>query len=282
MKIGLVLEGGGMRGFYTMGVLDYLLDQQLMPDYVIGVSAGACHGVSYVSKQGGRSYRVNTNYLGDKRYISLSNFLKTRSIFGMDFIFDEIPHRLDLFDYETFLTSPVEFKLAVTDVETGKPTYFDKTHLNYDCTILKASSSIPGFAPMVAYQGQKYLDGGTSDPIPFGKAFEDGCDAVIVVLTRDRNYEKSPEPFRFFYKRIFRRYPHMIHLLDHRHLQYNNTLSTLKELETKGKAIVIAPTHPIKISRFEKNLNNLQPIYDLGQKDAANLLNQIQTLMATF
>ncbi len=280
MKIGLVLEGGGMRGFYTMGVLDYLLDHQLMPDYVIGVSAGACHGVSYVSKQRGRSYRVNTNYLEDKRYISLSNFIKTKSVFGMDFIFDEVPHQLDLFDYETFLNSPVEFKLAVTDVETGKPVYFDKTHLNYDCTVLKASSSIPGFAPMVDYQGRKYLDGGTSDAIPFSKAFEDGCDAVIVVLTRDRNYVKSPEPFRFFYKRIFKHYPRMIELLDERHLYYNQTLSKLKELEKEGKAIVIAPTHPIKISRFEKDLNNLQPIYDLGQNDAAKTLNQIKQFIA--
>ena len=117
MKIGLVLEGGGMRGLYSTGVLDCFLDQDIMTDYVIGVSAGACHGVSYVSKQRGRSFRINTDYLGDKRYLSLRNFLKTKSLFGMDFLFDEIPHKLDIFDYDTFLNSPCEFKLAVTDVK---------------------------------------------------------------------------------------------------------------------------------------------------------------------
>lgn len=275
MKIGLVLEGGGMRGFYTMGVLDYLLDQQLMVDYVIGVSAGACHGVSYVSKQKGRSYRINTNYLGDKRYISFSNFIKTKSIFGMDFIFDEVPHQLDLFDYETFLNSPCEFKLAVTDVETGKPVYFDKTHLDRNCTVLKASSSIPVFAPMVEYQNKKYLDGGTSDAIPVQKALDDGCDKVIVVLTRDRHYQKSPEKFRSVYKQVFKNYPNMISLLDSRHEHYNKTLSKLSELEQLGKVMIIAPSEPINISRFEKDIQNLHPVYELGREDVNKQFNQM-------
>lgn len=275
MKVGLVLEGGGMRGFYTIGILDYLLEQQVMVDYVIGASAGACHGVSYVSKQKGRNYRVNTNYLDDKRYISFSNFLKTKSLFGMDFIFDQVPHQLDLFDYETFLKSPCEFKLAVTEVETGKPVYFDKTHLDHDCTVLKASSSIPVFAPMVEYQNKKYLDGGTSDPIPVSKAFEDGCDIVIVVLTRDRHYQKSPESFRPIYKQVFRNYPNMISLLDSRHEHYNETLSKLNELEKLGKVVIIAPSEPINISRFENNINNLQPIYNLGRQDAIKQLPRI-------
>lgn len=279
MKVGLVLEGGGMRGFYTMGALDYLMEQGIAFDYVIGVSAGACHGVSYVSNQYQRSYRINTNYLGDKRYISFSNFIKTKSLFGMDFIFDDIPHKLDLFDYDTFLNSKCEFKLGVTDVETGESVYFDKKALNYDSTLLKASSSIPVFSPIVDYKEKKYLDGGTSDPIPVKQAFLDGCDKVVVILTRDRNYQKSPEKFRFVYKRIFKNYPNMTKLLDNRHQSYNDTLTYLKQLEHEGKVLIIAPSEPITISRFEKDKENLEPIYTMGRVDLSKHIIEIKELI---
>lgn len=274
-KVGIVLEGGGMRGIYTIGVLDHFLDEDIRADYVIGVSAGACHGVSYVSNQRGRSYRVNTNYLDDKRYVSLSNYFKTKSLFGMDFIFDEIPHKLDLFNYESFLESPCEFVTGVTDVPTGKPKYFGKQEINYDSTILRASSSIPVFSPIVEYKGGKYLDGGTSDPIPIRKAIEDGCDKLIVVLTRHRGYVKSPEQFRLAYKRIFRKYPEMIRLLDQRHQIYNETLQYLTKLEQDGKAIVIAPSSPINIGRFEKNKENLDPYYQLGIEDSKKAVSAL-------
>lgn len=278
MKIGLVLEGGGMRGLYTTGVLDCFLDNDMMADYVIGVSAGACHGVSYVSKQKGRSFRINTKYLGDRRYLSLLNFLKTKSVFGMDFIFDEIPHQLDLFDYETFLNSPCEYKLGVTDVITGKPVYFDKTHLNHDCTILKASSSIPIFAPIVKYQNGFYLDGGTSDSIPVKQALKDGCDHLIVVLTRDRGYIKKPESFRRIYSRVLKTHPNMIQALDNRHVMYNETLEFIKQLEQEGKATVIAPSHPLDISRFEKDIEKLNDLYQLGYNDTIKQLNSLKKL----
>ena len=271
-KVGLVLEGGGMRGIYTVGVLDLLLDYQIQTDYVIGVSAGACHGVSYVSNQRGRSFKVNTEYLDDARYLSFKNYLKTKSIFGMDFIFDDIPNKLDLFDYDQFLSSKSEFVTGVTDVQTGKPVYFGKEHLNKDTTILRASSSIPIFAPIVEYQGGKYLDGGTSDPIPVRKAIEDGCDQVIVVLTRDRDYVKKPESFRMIYKRAFKNFPEMVRLLDERQDIYNDTLQYIRKLEVDNKAIVVAPSKPINISRFEKNIEVLRGIYDLGMRDASALL----------
>ncbi|WP_042347715.1 patatin-like phospholipase family protein [Bacillus massiliigorillae] len=267
-KVGLVLEGGGMRGLYTIGVLDWFLDQKITTDYVVGVSAGACHGVSYVSKQRGRSYRVNTNFLNDKRYVSFSNYIKTKSMFGMDFIFDEIPHKLELFDYDAFHASPCEYVTGVTDVSTGQPHYFGKEELDYDSTIIRASSSIPVFSPIVEYKGGKYLDGGTSDPIPVRKAIEDGCDKVIIVLTRERGYVKTPEKFRFVYKRMFKDYPEMIHLLDRRHEIYNETLGYISKLEKEGKALVIAPSSPITISRFEKNLDKLEDIYQMGLDDA--------------
>lgn len=274
-KVGLVLEGGGMRGLYSIGVLDHFIENELKVNYVIGVSAGACNGVSYVSNQPGRSYRINTNYLEDKRYVSFSNFIKTKSLFGMDFLFDEIPHKLDIFDYDSFLASSCEFVTGVTDVYTGKPAYFGKEDLNHDSTVLRASSSIPIFSPIVEYKGGKYLDGGTSDPIPVRKAIEDGCDKVIVVLTRDRNYVKPPEKFRSIYKRVFKKYPEMVRLLDERHEIYNDSLKYLSQLEKEGKAIVIAPSTPIGISRFEKNMEKLEAIYQMGIQDAKAAIQQI-------
>ncbi|MGN1400813.1 MAG: patatin family protein [Bacillus sp. (in: firmicutes)] len=270
-KIGLVLEGGGMRGIYTVGVLDKLLELDIMTDYVIGVSAGAANGVSYVSKQHGRNLRVNTGYLKDKRYISFKNFIQTKSLFGMDFIFREIPENLDPFDYDTFLSAPGEYVIGVTDVRTGKPVYFSKEAMRNDSTVLQASSSIPIFSPMVEYKGGYYLDGGTSDPIPVRKSFEDGCDKVVVVLTRDRHYKKPKEKFKAIYKRVFRDYPEMIRLLDERHQIYNDTLSYIKEKEKEGKALVIAPSESVTIGRFEKNKERLFGLYRLGHSDTEKM-----------
>ena len=175
MKLGLVLEGGGMRGLYTVGVLDALMERRLSPDYVIGVSAGAGNGISFVSGQKGRAYRVDMDYLRDRRYISLRNFVKTRSVFGMDFVFDDIPGKYDPFNYPAFLASPTEFVTGVTDVVTGRPVYFGKQPLMADqCRLLRASAAIPLFSPMVEFRGRLYLDGGTADPIPVKRALADG------------------------------------------------------------------------------------------------------------
>lgn len=275
MKIGLVLEGGGMRGLYTAGVLDALIDKGIQFPYVIGVSAGACNGVSYVSGQRGRNFRINTEFVKDKRYVGVANLLKTRSMFGMDFIFDTIPHELDLFDYEAFLSNPCEFVAGVTDVETGKPAYFGKEAMDHTSIVLRASSAIPCFSPMVKIDGRKYLDGGTSAPIPFAKAFEDGCEKVLVVLTRERGYVKKPESFRKLYHRIYRNYPGMIEALDHRHEIYNRSLAALRCLETEGKALVIAPKKPLGLSRFEKDIENLKVAYHKGYQETEELEGDI-------
>ncbi len=281
-KIGLVLEGGGMRGIYSVGVLDYMQDHGINVDYVIGVSAGACNGISYVSGQQGRNYRVNTNYLGDKRYASTSNFFRERSIFGMDFIFDKIPNELDPFDYAAFAASPVEFVVGVTDVLTGKPKYFNKQTMHEVNTILKASSSIPVFSPPVSFEGGEYLDGGTSDPIPVRKAMEDGCDKVIVILTREREYVKPPESFRMIYSKLFRNNPAMVDLLNNRHHIYNDTLAYVRELEQAGKAIVVAPSTPVNIGRFEKSKNKLDALHQMGLKDAEKVLGaQLASVQAS-
>lgn len=277
MKTGLVLEGGGMRGLYTVGVLDFFMENQFLPDYVIGVSAGAGNGSSFVSGQRGRGYRVDMDYLHDKRYISLSNFLKTKSVFGMDFIFDEVPRKLDPFDFETFSASPCEFVTGVTDVATGKPVYFGKqTNLEDQCRVMRASAAIPLFSPIVEFKGGRYLDGGTADPIPVRKAMADGCDRVIVVLTRDREYRKSPEGHRRVYQRVFREYPAMISLLDTRYQLYNETRDYLFEQEKRGNVVVIAPSSPLAIGRFERKKEALDAVFSMGFQDAAAAFPKIQ------
>ncbi len=268
MKRGLVLEGGGMRGLYTAGVLDYFMDQGIEFDYCIGVSAGACHATSYLSKQRGRSFRINTAYLSDGRYVGVKNFFKTGSMFGMDFIFDEIPHKLDPFDYDTFLKTKCEFYAGVTDVQTGKPAYFGIEAMNHDTTVLRASSAIPVFSPIVEFRGRKFLDGGTSDPIPVKKALADGCDKLVIVLTQHRDYVKSPEKFRAVYRHLYGRYPEMVATLDRRYQVYREAKELAFELEKNGKAIVIAPEHPVGLDRFEKDITKLRALYDEGYRDA--------------
>ena len=276
MKTGLVLEGGGMRGLYTIGILDAMMEYGIHFDYVIGVSAGACNGVSFVSEQQGRGYRIDRDYLKDKRYVSIQNFIKTGSMFGMDFIFREIPDKLDPFDYETFMNSPTEFVAGVTDLETGKPAYFGKLDSSYDmCTVLSASSSIPMFSPPVEFEGRLYLDGGTSDPIPFQKALKDGCDRLVIVRTRDRSYSKSREKGGVVYRRVLRKYPEMIRCIDERHEVYNHQIDCISRLEQIGQAFIYAPEQPVKISRFENDISKLEFLYRDGWKDVEHTLPQL-------
>lgn len=269
-----------MRGLYTIGVLDAMMEYDISFDYVIGVSAGACNGVSYVSQQQGRNYRVDRDYLKDKRYLSIQNFIKTHSMFGMDFIFHEVPEQLDPFDNETFVSSPVEFVTGVTDMETGQPAYFPKiSDLHDQCTIIAASSSIPMFSPPVEYEGRKYLDGGTSDPIPFQKALKDGCDKLVIVRTRDRSYRKKPEQGRALYRRTFRKTPAMIDCIDRRHTVYNHQVSCCDKLEKAGQAIILAPEKPVKISRFENDIAKLDFLYRDGWADVEHRLDDIKAFL---
>lgn len=276
MKIGLVLEGGGMRGIYTVGVLDAFTKYNFMPDYLIGVSAGASNGVSYISRQEGRALRTNIDYIGDRRYLSWSNYIKTGSLFGMDFLYEEIPQKLDPFDYESFFKNPCDFKVGVTNAETGKAEFYGKASLHDGATVLKASSSIPLVANPVSYRGNIYFDGGTAAPIPVGEALKDGCDKVIVVLTRDRNFVKPP--LRCFplvaYK--MRKYPAMVDLLKRHHEVYRENQEEIRKLEKEGKAMVIAPAAPLQIDRFEKSRERLLAVYHQGLADGERFIKNFK------
>jgi len=281
---GLVLEGGGMRGLYTAGVLDFFLEEDLIFAYVIGVSAGASNAVSYISRQKGRNKIVNTAFLDDWRYMSIKNLVKNGSLFGMDFIFDEIPKKRVPFDYETFFKSPITFKVGVTDCKTGKPLYFDKSEMDEKFTALRASISLPFVSPIVHYRGYHLLDGGITDPIPLRQAIADGYQKNVVVLTRNKGYQKKPisQPLRLLLKKKYRDYPNLIAAMLNRYQIYNKTLIYIDQLEQKGQIAVIRPSKKLTVNRLEKNAAKLNDLYELGYHDAAEAYDRIKTVIGRY
>ena len=274
MKTGLVLEGGGMRGVYTVGVLDAFVKYNFMPDYLIGVSAGASNGVSFISGQKGRALRTNTEYINDKRYLSFRNLITEGSLFGMDFLYDELPKTIDPFDYDAFFRSPCDFKVGVTDAATGKAVFFGKDSLKDGSTTLKASASIPLVSKAVKYKGREYFDGGTSSPIPVGEALKDGCERLIVVLTRHRDFVKPAVKCHWLCSLMMRKYPAMAALLKRHHLVYKENQAEVAQLEKEGKAFVIAPKAPLAIDRFEKKKEKLLAAYHIGFADGEEFMKK--------
>lgn len=267
-RCGMVLEGGGMRGVYTAGVLDFFMDQDFYPNGVVGVSAGACHATSYISKQRGRNFRVNTAYLKGKDYLSLHSLFKTGSLFGMDFIFHRIPEELDPFDYQTFDAAGIDFIAVSTDVESGKPYYHIIKDAQADIDYIQASSSLPLLSPMVERQGRKLLDGGIADSIPIAYMQKRGYDKNIVVLTQCKGYRKGRNNLMPIIRRQYRDYPKLVAAMENRHLRYNETLDQLKQMEKENKVFIIQPSRPVTISRLEKNMDKLKALYQAGYDDA--------------
>ena len=276
-EVGLVLEGGGMRGVYTAGVLEFLMEKDLYFPYVIGVSAGACNACSYISRQKGRNKNVTIGYVNDPRYLSYRNFWKEKSLFGMDFIFDEIPTRLDPFDLESFLQSKQRFIIGTTDVYTGKPVYFEKDAGEDILQVVRASSSLPFAAPTVRIKDYDLLDGGVSDPIPVRKSMNDGNNKHVIVLTRNQNYRKTPFKYKRLAKWKYPEYQGLVEAMENRHKVYNETLELIDQLENERKAFVIRPTQPIAVKRMEKDQSRLEGLYIQGYEDAkANYSNLVQ------
>ncbi|PLS01576.1 patatin-like phospholipase family protein [Neobacillus cucumis] len=275
-QTGLVLEGGGMRGVYTAGILEYFLEQELFFPYVIGVSAGACNAASYLSKQKGRNKAVTVNYASDPRYISWRNYFKNRQFFGMDFIFDEIPNKHVPYHYDVFYNSPSEFVVGTTDCMSGQPIYFNKQDYGSDLlTVLRASSSLPFIAPEIRYQDKILLDGGISDPIPIKKAQKDGFKKNIVILTRNKGYLKKPSKFHFLVNRKYPNYTGLQQSLRTRYQIYNETLDYLEKEEEAGSVLIIRPSEPLKVGRMERNPQRLEALYNQGYRDAKASMHQI-------
>lgn len=278
-QIGLVLEGGGMRGVYTAGLLDFFMEEGLYFPYVIGVSAGACNATSYISRQKGRNKIVNIDYIKDPRYISYRNLLKEKSLFGMDFIFDEIPNRLTPFDYDRFYSSEQRFVITTTDCHTGKPVYFEKHSCSNILSVLRASSSLPFLAQPVEYEGFTLLDGGVSDPIPVKKSIEDGNLRNVIVLTRNKGYRKKPFKMKLLARKMYPDYECLVGSLFRRHEVYNETLDYIEKLESENKAFVFRPSSPIKVSRIEKDRKKLDSLYEMGYEDAKRSICKLKEWM---
>ncbi len=263
---GLVLEGGGLRGQYTAGVLDAFLDASLRFPYLIGVSAGSSIGCSFVSEQRGRNLQIVERFRNDKRYLSWGNYFRTGCLFGMDFIYGEIPHRLVPFDFRTFERSPTRFVTVCTDCATGEAVYYGKEADNL--TVLRASASLPYLSRPVAYEGRLLLDGAIADALPLKKAIADGYGRTVVVLTRPAGYRKTeeagPSPALFY-----RRWPLLAAALKTRVGRYNEQLAFVESEEEAGRAFVIRPSRDLGISRTEKDVAKLRELYELGLADGA-------------
>jgi predicted patatin/cPLA2 family phospholipase len=278
--IGLVLEGGGMRAVYTAGVLECLMEHDVYFPYNIGVSAGACMGASYLSRQVGRNRVVNVDYVSDPRYISWGNLLKKREMFGMDFIFDEIPNRLVPFDYEAFWNSAERYVIGTTDCETGESVYYEKGEPGFDMLpLLRASSSLPFIARIVEFGGRKLLDGGLSDPIPLRKSEGDGNSRNVLILTRNESYRKSPNRMGWLARRAYGKYPELVETMLRRHDVYNETLAYIAEQERTGAAFVIRPSETLTVGRMERDPAKLGALYEQGYADAKRLLPELRSWM---
>lgn len=274
-KIGLILEGGGMRGIYTAGVLDFFIEKNIEVDITIGVSAGSCHASSYLSKQYKRAYNATVDYINDKRYLSFSNLIKTGSIFGMDFMFNKIPNELNIYDYDTFAKSKSKFVVVATNCETGSPEYFELKDLKKEIIYMQASCSIPMFANIVEIDDFKLVDGGVSDSIPIEYSLNQGYKKNIVVLTRDITYKKNKQKFLPIVNRKYKKYPNLIKAIENRHLNYNKSLNLVNQLEKDGDVLVIRPKKPVNVSQIEKNAKKLTSLYEEGYDDAKELYDKI-------
>ncbi|MEG1131267.1 MAG: patatin family protein [Romboutsia sp.] len=280
-KIGLILEGGGMRGIYTAGVLDFFIEKNIEVDIAIGVSAGSCHASSYLSKQYKRAYHTTVDYINDKNYLSFNNLIKTGSIFGMDFMFNTIPNELNIYDYDTFNKSNTKFVVVATNCETGSPEYFELTDLKKEIIYMQASCSIPMFANIVEVDNYKLVDGGVADSIPIEYALNQGYKKNIVVLTRDVTYRKSKQKFTSIVKRKYKKYPKLIKAIESRHLNYNKSLDLVNKLSQNGDVLVIRPKSPVKVSQVEKNIDKLTMLYNEGYNNAKELYEDILDFINT-
>ncbi|MDR0446840.1 MAG: patatin family protein [Oscillospiraceae bacterium] len=264
---GLILEGGGMRGVYTAGVLDCFLDRELRFKYIYGVSAGACHACSYVSGQRGRAIGTVLNFLSDYRYGSFRSLLFSGDYFDEKFVYHDVPDTLLPFDYAAFLASGQSLFATVTNVETGRAEYPPLTELRRDMDKLRASASLPLLSRLVPLDGGLYLDGGIADSIPLARSIADGHTMNLVVLTRHRGYQKSPSsqlPIRLAY----RKFPAFIASSERRHETYNDALRLTENEVSSGRALVIQPGCEVKIGRLEKNASRLRALYEDGYRDA--------------
>lgn len=278
MKTGLVLEGGAMRGIYTAGVLDVFMENGITVDGVIGVSAGAVHGCSYVSGQKGRSIRYYLKYGRDRRFMSIWSLLTTGDLVGKKFCYQDIPMELDPFDFDAFCASPMDFYVTCTNLETGKAEYVLCDDMRTKMDYMRASASMPMVSHTVEVDGKKLLDGGVADSIPLAAFRRMGYRRNIVVLTQVEDFEKQPQEIGIQAVK-YRRYPEFLKSIAGRHLDYNRSRRLVKRLEEEGEVIAIYPSEELHLKRMERDMDKVQMMYDLGRHDALARLDEIRAFL---
>ena len=277
-KVGLVLEGGSLRGLYSSGVLDIMMDNNIEIDCIVGTSAGALFGPNYFSKQRGRAIRYNKRYCKDKRNISMLSFFLTGNVVNKRFAYYKITKKLDIFDNDTYMKSNKELYVTATNIKTAQTEYFKITDVIKDMEKLRATSAIPIVTRPVKIGKERYLDGGISDSIPIKKCMELGCDKIIVVLTQPDIYKKKimSEKRTKMIKIVFKKYPKLIERLLNRHNEYNECVEYIRTLEKEGKVFVMRPPKYLKIDLIERNPDKLEQIYQIGVNDMKEKIDDLK------
>ena len=277
MKKGLVLEGGAMRGLFTAGILDVMMEHGVAPDGLIGVSAGAAFGCNYKSRQAGRAIRYNKRFARDPRYSGIRSLLTTGNYFNADFGYHVIPREYDIFDDEAFEANPMEFVCVCTDVETGQPVYkrlMTAGDTTYD--YIRASASMPLVSKVVELEGRKLLDGGVGDSIPLEWAEQNGYERNVVILTQPAGYQKKHSRLMPLMRIGLRKYPQMVEAMDKRHLMYNRQLEYVTEAERKGRCLVIRPDGKIPIGHISHDPDEMERVYQMGREMGERRINEIK------
>ena len=280
-KNGMVLEGGAMRGLFSAGILDVMMENQIRADGLIGVSAGAAFGCNYKSGQIGRALRYNKKYCRDPRYCSWRSWLRTGDLFGAEFCYHELPDKLDPFDCAAYEADPTEFYLVCTDVLTGKAEYHRCPVADSECfEWMRASGSMPLVSRIVAVGGGRYLDGAMADSIPL-RFFESlGYERNLVILTQPAGYLKKPSSAMPLLRLVYRKYPLLVRAMEERHVKYNETVRYVEEQAAAGRVLLMRPESPLPIKRITRDPELLQKTYDLGRRQAEKRLDEIRAFFA--
>ena len=281
MKVGLVLEGGALRTIFSTGVFDAMLEKDLMADYVIGVSAGIAYGVSYVSRQPRRNLEILTRFANDRRYMGLKNLIdrRNRSYVGLEFSYETIPNQLVPFDYDTFAAFPGSVEAVVTNLETGQAEYKEVPRRDEKFLLLQATCAMPLMFPIYWLDGKPYLDGGAAEAVPYRRAFEQGCDRAVVILTKPRSFVRKPEKLLPLIQRRYREYPNFCRTMEERPERDNQSRAELFRLEKEGKALVIAPNTLHGVGRIEHNVDKLRMLWAEGYQQGMENMEQIRSFM---
>ena len=281
MRKGLVLEGGAMRGLWTAGVTDVMMEHDVHPDALIGVSAGAAFGCNYKSRQIGRAIRYNTRFANDSRYSGVKSLLTSGDYFNAHFGYYVVPYKYDVFDTAIFEQNPMTFTIVCTDVETGQAVYHDMTHVDYDeLEWLRASASMPLASKVVHVQGRKLLDGGVSDSIPLEYFEQQGIRRNVVILTQPLGYQKEHNKLMPLMRLSLRKYPNFLRALDERHLMYNRQLEYVAEAERQGRCLVIRPEEKIPIGHISHDADQMRLVYEIGRKAGERYIDRIRDFYA--